>query len=57
MLHYWGGRGQQWATKDSRKTLAITNIMNDMRNVWAERLTNSLIVFGDDDALGNSTGL
>lgn len=56
MLHYWGGRGQQWGPRDTRKTIDMTTIMNDMRLNWAPQLANSLIVFGEHDAFGNTTG-
>ena len=55
MLHYWGGRAQRWGP-DTPKILDITRVMTDMRDAWSVPLTSSLLVFGDGDALTNTTG-
>ena len=55
MLHYWGGRDQNWGP-DTEKTLNITDEMNLMKNVWADKIENSLLTFGEISALSNLTG-
>ena len=55
MLHYWGARVQNWGP-DTANTLAITVEMTAMRTAWADRVRNSLLVFGELDAFNATTG-
>ena len=54
-MHYWGGRDQEWG-EDTAKTINITKEMNLMRDVWADKIENSLLTFGENNALSNFTG-
>lgn len=55
MLHYWGARVQDFGP-DTPHTLGITQPMTAMRDAWAERVRNSLLVFGEFDAFSSTTG-
>lgn len=55
MVHYWGARSQRWGP-DTPKILLITKEWNQMKVTWSERIRNSLLAFGESDAITNSTG-
>lgn len=55
MLHYWGARVQDWGA-DTQHTLDITMEMTSMRDAWARRVRESLLVFGEHTAFNSSTG-
>lgn len=55
MLHYWGARMQKWGP-DTEEVLKKTEPYVDMANVWVDRLRNSLLCFGENDAFSNTTG-
>jgi hypothetical protein len=55
MLHYWGARVQDFGP-DTKRTLDITEPMTAMRDAWAEKVRDSLLVFGEFDAFNSSTG-
>ncbi|XP_067650440.1 uncharacterized protein [Haliotis asinina] len=55
MLHYWGARMQKWGP-DTEKILQMTEPFTDMVNDWVDRLRNSLLCFGENDAFSNNTG-
>lgn len=56
MLHYWGARGQQRDPAAARLIMSRTIEMTLMRDVWSQRVENSLLVFGERDAFSNDTG-
>jgi len=56
MLHYWGARGQRQDPGAARRIMARTEEMTAMRDAWSQRVDNSLIVFGEQDAFSNDTG-
>jgi hypothetical protein len=55
MLHYWGARGFESA-EDEMKTMSNTVEMTAMRDAWSREIENSLITFGEQDALSSQTG-
>lgn len=55
MVHYWGARSQRWGP-DTPQILLITKEWNRMKDAWSERIRNSLLAFGESDAITNSTG-
>ena len=56
MLHYWGARGQRQDPGAARRIMSRTVEMTSMRDVWSQRVENSLIVFGERDAFSSDTG-
>ena len=55
MLHYWGGRIQDWGP-DTTKVIGMTVEFNDVRNTIAKSVRHSLMVFNDTAAFSKETG-
>ncbi len=55
MLHYWGARLQDWGP-DTPEIRNKTVEMNLMRVAWGEKVRNSLLAFGENDAFSKSSG-
>ena len=55
MLHYWGGRLQNWGP-DTPDIIKRTVPFTEVREKLAPIIRQSLLVFGEFDAFSNSTG-
>ena len=55
MLHYWGGRIQDWGP-DTPKVIGMTVEFNDVRNTIAKSVRHSLMTFNDTAAFSKDTG-
>lgn len=56
MLHYWGARGQRDDPAAAMAMMQRTVEMTMMRDVWSQRVENSLLVFGEREAFSSDTG-